>query len=158
MSKPRTGIVFILILLATSLTFAQSFFAQPNTTSSNQNTATTTPKPLSPEDFNKLVKQQTQQTQAQINQQVTQKIPSKPTYPAPSATQPPAATMPSTPSAPEQPTDTTTTANTQPQPDANPAPETGSTTTQEYTGFSTEKPNSNSGTSTKKPSGLGIQY
>jgi hypothetical protein len=154
MSKSRIGVIFILVLLATSLTFAQSFFSQPSSPASNSGTPNPmmTPKPLSPDDFKNLVKQQNQQTQAQMSQQLNQKFSSQPAL----------QTTPTSTTTKDQNTShdesTPSTAST---PAEEPAGTPPTLQSQEYTGFSSGSTN-NTGTNNqntpKKQSGLGIQY
>jgi hypothetical protein len=162
MSKSKVGIMFVLVLLATSITFAQSFFSTKPAATTNSAPGATTPQPLSADDFRNLSSQQNQKTQAQINQQVNKSMAAQP-FPMPAAPAG-AAPKPQTPSAPVVPaapdntaTDANTNANQPAAAPGNPDGSQAAPTDQPYTGYQSAPPaNSKSGGSTQQ--GLGIKY
>ena len=88
MYRPRIGILFILVCMATSITFAGSYFTN------NNSPAPALPKQppnpaMAPGDFSNLSQQQQQQTQSNMSQQVTKNMAASP-YPVPGAPPAPA--------------------------------------------------------------------
>lgn len=159
MSKSRIGVIFVLVFLATSITFAQSFFSTTTPAQSNSNPLAP-PKALSPDDFKSVVKQQNQQTQAQITQQMNQSFSAQPPFQTPTANK----SSPSTPPLDnqDQNTENTTTAPTSnpPQPAAT-IPDTNQTDS--YSGYNSNGDTSggsknNGSTAAPQKNGLGIQY
>jgi hypothetical protein len=167
MYKSKLGIMAALVCLATSITFAQSFFSSAPATK-NTSVATAPPQAVSPEDFKNLVKQQSQQTQTQLNQQVAKTLSKDPFVPSPlpkaPVSQPLNTTTSGTPVAPPipMPTPLPEAAVDQPQPDNSDESPVTSGESQSYTGFQappTKQNNSSSGNSNSQDStNLGIKY
>jgi hypothetical protein len=168
MSKSRVGIIFMLVCLATSITFAQSFFSS-TPSASPASPASSAPQPLSAEDFKNLTQQQNQITQSQLNQQVNKALAQQPfsssvnplnpanpvVPPAPTdnsttttdnSTAPPIDTQALTvPTAPSEPNTATPAAAPQP-------------TNRPYTGYSSPTDNSSNGSGSSSQPGWGIKY
>jgi hypothetical protein len=144
MSKSRLSAIFILVFLATSITFAQSFFSSTPAAGSTA-TAPAAAKPLSPEDFQSLVKQQSQQTQTQMNKQATQSLSAQPPFQPPSTK-------------PAAPTDIYN-SDTQNLDTPPPSTQSQTTTTDSSTTTTEETPSTTPPAPSSQPkSGLGIQY
>jgi hypothetical protein len=136
-SKSRVGIIFALVCLATSITFAQSFFSSAPPAAANSGTSL--PAPMTPDEFKSLVQQQTQQSQSAISQQASKAITAAP-FPAKNA--PPVA--PAEPAAPGQPQQGSgnPTVVVPPVPDDNQQADQQQPAPQPYTGYQSAPPTS----------------
>jgi hypothetical protein len=88
MYKPRLGILFILVCLATSITFAGSYFTNNNSPAPAMPKQPANPA-MAPDAFTSLSHQQQQQTQSNMSKQVTTNMAASP-YPAPGSPPAPA--------------------------------------------------------------------
>jgi hypothetical protein len=161
MSKSRLSAIFILVFLATSITFAQSFFSSAPAAGAGASTnSLTPPKALSPQDFQSLVKQQNQQS-------VNQSMGSQPAFNAPPTPKPTTSPDLNTPTTDSNVASDTTT--TPPAADTTSAASTTDATnadqSESYSGYNSTNTNNssngsknNSTNSSQQKNGLGIQY
>ncbi len=138
MSKPRFGIIFILVCLATSITFAQSFFSK---VASTQSASQPKNPAMSPDAFSSFSQQQQKQTQSNITQQINKSISASP-FPAPGSPPVPAP-------APVQ-------VQQQQQPTQQQQPADSGGDTEQSSGYQAAP--SSTGTNSGSQQGLGIKY
>ena len=162
-NKPRFGIIFILVCMATSITFAQTYFSKVTQNSNPPPLATPRSPAMSADEFKSVSQQQGQQTQQALTSQVNKAVSSAP-FPMPqmNGAAPQQQTQQQQQIAQPQTTTTTTQTTTQTNSDNSGQTDSGNDqqqqTQQPYTGYQAAPSSSGSGSSSSKPQGLGIKY